>query len=182
MSHVNEIILNMQVTVSFWEFQVEDLDTDKLVNLIIEQGDKKDRKTNVKADMTDWNMTSQPLFKQITDRVEDVVQEWYWTRAGVQLLTNVSACWGAVYRKGDFAVPHSHLPDSYSFVYYPKVEAGCSPLMFKGYTYEPKEGYGIIFPSYLDHMVQPETLDSIRVVVAGNLEAKAYRDPHPALE
>lgn len=79
-------------------------------------------------------------------------------------------------------MPHAHLPDSYSFVYYPKVDPGCSPLMFKGYTYEPKTGYGVIFPSYLDHMVKPETNDSIRVVVAGNLEATAYRDPLPALE
>lgn len=182
MPHINETIVNIQVTVPFWEFQVDDLDNEKLVELILEQGDKKDRKTNVKADMTDWNMTRQPLFKQITDRVEDVVKDWYWTRSGVQLLTNVSACWGAVYRKGDFAVPHAHLPDSYSFVYYPKAEAGCSTLMFKGYNYQPKTGYGVIFPSYLDHMVKPEESDSIRVVVAGNLEVKAHRDPLPALE
>lgn len=182
MPHVNEIILNMQVTVSFWEFQVDDLDNDKLVELILAQGDRKNRQTNVKADMTDWNMTTHAPFKQITDRVEDIVKEWFWTRAGVQLLTNVSACWGAVYHKGDYTVPHAHLPDSYSFVYYPKVDPGCSPLMFKGYTYEPKTGYGVIFPSYLDHMVKPETNDSIRVVVAGNLEATAYRDPLPALE
>jgi hypothetical protein len=182
MSHVNETIVNIQVMVPFWEFQVDHLDDNKLVELILEQGDKKDRKTNVKADMTEWNMSTHEPFQQIVSRVEDVIKEWYDTRAGMNVLTTLTACWGAVYRKGDCAVPHSHLPDSYSFVYYPKVEADCSPLMFKGYTYFPKTGYGVIFPSYLDHMVKTVESDSIRVVVAGNLGVTAHRDPLPALE
>jgi hypothetical protein len=182
MSHVNETIVNIQVMVPFWEFQVDHLDDDKLVELILEQGDKKDRKTNVKADMTEWNMSTHEPFQQIVCRVEDVIKEWYDTRAGVVVLTSLTACWGAVYRKGDCAVPHSHLPDSYSFVYYPKAEPGCSTLMFKGYTYQPKTGYGVIFPSYLDHMVKTEESDNLRVVVAGNLGVTALRDPTPVLE
>jgi hypothetical protein len=177
MKQINNIHLNIQIPVSVWEFQIEDINNDNLVKIILEQGDKQNRTSNVKADMTDWNMTSYTPFKQITDQVEDIVKDWYWQHAKIQLLTNISACWGAVYRKGDFTVPHEHLPDSYSFVYYPKAEVECSPLVFNGYTYQPKTGYGLIFPSYLTHMVYPETSENIRVVVSGNLEAKAYRDP-----
>jgi hypothetical protein len=176
MKQINNINLNIQVAVSFWEFQIEEIDNHDLVKIILEQGDKQNRKSNVKADMTNWNMTSYTPFKQITDQVEDIVKDWYWQNANIQLLTNISACWGVVYRKGDFAVPHEHLPDSYSFVYYPQAEAGCSSLIFNGYTYQPKTGYGLIFPSYLTHMVNPEMSENIRVVVSGNLEVTAYRD------
>lgn len=176
MQQINEIISNIEVAVSFWEFQIEKIDNNRIVKIILEQGDRQKRRSNVKADMTEWNMTGVEPFKQITDQVENIVKDWYWQNARIQLLTNISACWGAVYRKGDFTVPHEHLPDSYSFVYYPKAEVGCSLLKFNGYDYQPKTGYGLIFPSYLTHMVNPETSENIRVVVSGNLEVTAYRD------
>ena len=178
MPHVTEYIQTVPVDMRLWEFQIDNADAiNKLIiDVLQEQGDRKQSSTNVKAQMSEWNMLEYEPFKVVADRAQEVVREWYHTRAGIILNTNVTACWGAVYRKGDYTINHAHLPDSYSFVYYPKAEENCAPLVIQGYSYQPKTGYGLIFPSWADHFVPKTFLDDDRVVVAGNMEVSAQRD------
>lgn len=177
MQIVTEHITTVPVELRLWEFQIANADkvNNEIINILNEQGDKKESQTNVKAQMSDWNMLSYHPFNVVAERAQEVVREWYATRAGVILHTKITACWGAVYRKGDYTINHAHLPDSYSFVYYPKAEEGCSPLILQGYSYQPRTGYGLIFPSWVEHFVPKSFADDDRVVVAGNMEVCAER-------
>ena len=69
---------------------------DGLKEVILETGDKQNRKTIVIGDMTDWNMRHHTCFDNIAKFVE--------TKVGGE----VYDIWGAVYNKGDYAGKHSH--------------------------------------------------------------------------
>lgn len=178
MQIVTEHITTVPVELRLWEFQIDNANkvNQEIIDILIEQGDRKHSLTNVKAQMSEWNMTEYDPFKVVADRAQEVVREWYHTRSGIILNTKLTACWGAIYRRGDYTINHAHLPDSYSFVYYPKAEEGCAPLVLEGYSYQPRTGYGLIFPSWVYHFVPKSFAADDRVVVAGNMEVSAERD------
>ena len=177
MQIVTEHITTIPVELRLWEFQIDNADkvNQEIIDILNEQGDKQQFRSNVKAQMSDWNMSEYAPFKVVAERAQEVVREWYHTRAGIRLNTHLTACWGAIYRAGDYTLNHAHLPDSYSFVYYPKAEKDCSPLVLQGYTYQPRTGYGLIFPSWVEHGVPRSNSTTDRIVVAGNMEVCAER-------
>ena len=103
----------------------------------------------------------------------------------------MTTCWGSIYKKGDYATLHAHVPALYSWVYYVKVEDDAAPLHFprkvigdvndpnfgwkddnpdSGLYYKPKSGTGIIFPGWFQHQVPEHTGDNERIIVVGNVE------------
>ncbi len=140
--------------------------------IILETGDVQKRTTNVKALMTNWLMTEHAPFKMISDHVENIVHYFYKNNTTLDIKTFMTTCWGAIYKKGDYSEPHAHSPAFLSWVYYVKAGKNCSELKFyNGYSYKPKSGYGIIFPGWLIHEVDPEQFDDERIIVVGNIEA-----------
>ena len=82
---------------------------------------------------------------------------------------NLYNCWGAIYKKDDFAVEHDHRPSTYSFVYYLK-SSGNTPLEFPKSEFKLKvtDDDLIIFPGYIPHSVPKHNNDEERLLLAGN--------------
>ena len=148
-------------------------DNDLFEKQIRESGDAQDRKTNVKADMTEWLLTKYESFRSLG--VDVVVNHLpHLNRLPVDGSTFdwvIMALWGNIYNKGDYTVPHEHMPSPYSFTYYVKVPDGSAPLIFDdlGETWYPKEGDLVLFPGYVKHSVPEHTIDENRISIAGNL-------------
>lgn len=99
----------------------------------------------------------------------------------------LSSAWINENGKGDFNMPHIHPNSSFSAILYIKAPEDCGNLVFKNPTslsaypikdtilgfcgaweVAPKEGLFCVFPSYLEHYVEPSKSDSKRISVAFN--------------
>ena len=183
-----------------WEFSLQDKDTDglgidhvhqEIERITRESNDARERTTNVQAHMTKWVMLDHKPFKIISDKVEKTIQDYFHEYTDLDLETFMTTCWGSIYKKGDYATLHAHVPALYSWVYYVKVEDDAAPLHFprkvigdvndpnfgwkddnpdSGLFYKPKRGTGIIFPGWFQHQVPEHTGDNERIIVVGNVE------------
>lgn len=138
---------------------------------ILKAGDEQMRRTNVKAQMTQWFMHTQDLtFAKIVDLAVEFAKEQSPYSVGLEPFD----CWGSISRKGDFTKSHDHWPHPWSWVYYAEVSDSCSPLRFddspNGFRFKPDRGDLILFPGWLYHSVEPQHTDFERVIVAGNLK------------
>lgn len=177
-TYLKEEIVNLNTNITFMEFMgpsFEDYSLDEIhddvIKIIKDSGDGQNRTTNVKAYMTKWLMTEHLPFKIICDHVENIIQAYYRAKTTLQIETFMTTCWGAIYKRGDYSEPHSHVPALWSWVYYVKANKNSSPLVFTdGHTYQPRSGYGILFPGWLVHEVPPHEDDEERIIVVGNVE------------
>lgn len=151
----------------------------KELNVQLEQdiricGDQQNKTTNVKALMTHWDMYNHSeafskFVTWVTERFTECPLDSFQRQRDYKL----NALWGMIYRDGEHAIPHHHLPAYFSFVYFVKVSDYSSPLMFKASnTYiKPEIGKLVFFPSYLLHYVPKQTIDEERITIAGNIMA-----------
>tara|TARA_B100000035_G_scaffold303215_1_gene301575 strand:- start:358 stop:945 length:588 start_codon:yes stop_codon:yes gene_type:complete len=148
----------------------------KLEKDIRDVGDKQNRETNVKGDMTYWQMhTRYDSFKSLLKIICGHHIDSYWNLKLVQggkVKLYCPSMWGAVYKKGDYTKEHAHVGSKFSFTYYVKAEENCSPLVFTWpgvMQIRPKTGDLLIWDSEYQHMVPEETTDNDRICIAGNL-------------
>ena len=155
---------------------------EELLPLLENYPDEMGRKTSVKATMTKykWDPKSDRL-----ERLKNNILEFAnyncsfeWT-GGVYARYFMWEFWANIYRKGDYAEPHSHRPNILSFVYFLKTKWYHSPLTFKSRWDEPiskrirpKEGTFIIFPSHLNHFVSKHRYRETRMTLSGNMRIK----------
>ena len=144
-----------------------------LVDLICKecQNDPQQRKTNVKAFMSRWDLydgTIEKLVVWIKDLIETKLYMKSISVPDESDVFRLSDCWGAVYVKGDYAQEHTH-ESSFSFVYYVHVPDNSAPLVFTTSDTKiyPQEGDVIIFPGNVWHHVPRNESDG-RVILAGN--------------
>ena len=142
-------------------------DLSKIIKLV---GDTQNRKTNVKADMTDWFMQREyPIFNSVGDIAIKFAQE----ASPCEVQLELCDIWGAVYKRGDFTKTHDHWPHPWSFSYYVKSD-GTTPIMFPDspcYLY-PKTNDMVLFPGILRHGVPGHESDEERIIVSGNINIK----------
>lgn len=188
-SVVTEINIELQVPIRLWEFSLEHIGIEAQNKLhsdildIVDSGvchrEPEKTRANRTTTMSEWCMHREyPIFRIIANRAEAVIQEWFMINARMTLLTNLTACWYASYDIGQQTIAHEHSPDLFAFSYYVQVDSDTTPLIFPGYpgySYQPKQGYGVIFPAWLTHQVLPHTSLRPRVVVAGNIEGTALQ-------
>ena len=132
--------------------------------------------SNVKASIhTEWdwepgNITFRNLKSFIREEIERHFQPGD-TAGGGRYMLKVSNFWANVYEKGDYAQPHDHKPNDYSFAYFVKSKWYDSPLIFTDSRkrIRPKEGKFVIFPAYLYHHVPKHRYDDTRITLSGNL-------------
>ncbi len=147
----------------------------KVKDIILAQGDRMNRQTNVKADMTEWYMhRKHEVFKAITD---DAMQ-WAKENSPHPVEMEVFDCWGSIGRRGDFTKIHDHWPHPWAFCYYAEVDETTQPIIFpdgqgEAHVVKPQSGDIALFPGWLYHGVEKSTTDSERVIVAGNLSFKS---------
>jgi len=141
-----------------------------LSNSILTYGDKQQRKTNVKAHMTDWFMHKE--YKTF-DIVGELALQLAIANSPHKIQFELFDIWGVIYQKGDFTKSHDHWPHPWSFVYYVE-SSGETPLIFPDapqgahYVYA-KTGDIVLFPGWIRHNVPIHEDDSQRIIVAGNL-------------
>ena len=155
---------------SIYVTSLDGYDNEIFANQILEIGDKQNRLTNVKADMTEW----QTFFPQWKDLSRDIVKNHLRKLVcEIEATWIVHSLWGINYKKGDHTIFHDHSPSTFSFSYYVRASKKSSPLIFSDIDYEllPKENDLIIFPSHLKHGVPSQILDSERIVISGNINA-----------
>ena len=145
-----------------------------LEKYIRQQGDRIKHKSNVKAQMTEWNMQIEAggeHFQKLVDWTREVSVDI----SPVQFIPDCYDCWGAVYRKGEYTQSHDHWPAIWSWTYYVNVTSQCSPIIFSNsdYKVQPMNGLLVMFPGWVKHEVPPQESDHERVMVAGNLNCRS---------
>ena len=144
-------------------------DLTKIIKMV---GDTQNRKTNVKADMTDWFMQRE---YQIFNSVGDIAIKFAQEASPCEVQFELYDIWGAVYKRGEFTKAHDHWPHPWSFSYYVKSD-GTTPITFPDdpayhYLY-PKTNDIVLFPGILRHGVPIHDSDEERIIVSGNINIK----------
>ncbi len=167
-----------------------------LKEIIRNHGDEQQHASNVKADMTDWFMHQKyQEFKQLSIHVEAELKKVTGTgrdrNSKKELPFVTTECWGAVYRKGDETVPHTHWSSLWSWCYYLKVPEDAPPFQFvnvyreskgdkvnldhinnlTGKTFDiyPQVDDLLFFPSHMRHGVPKSKSNEERIMIAGNV-------------
>ena len=155
----------------------------KNINPILESeirklGGEKTNQTNLKCFMTSYECHKlSKSFRNFSDYVLLIVKD----NLKFKLKHCMLDIWGAIYRRGEYAVSHKHSGDKcgVSFVYFVNVTKECSPLIFQNIEkpwedndtiITPENGKLVIFDQRLQHYVPPQKVDHERVIVAGNID------------
>lgn len=141
------------------------------------------------------NILGLPQLVELHTFIKDTVQNIH---QSVGLYGNVefTNSWFSINRKYSYHESHNHCPDIWSGVYYVQAEESDATISFlnkvmidSGWPYSAKKaaqtdfvsnkvtcpvktGMLIVFPSYLDHMVNQHLTDNERVTIAFNLNIK----------
>ena len=138
--------------------------------------------SNVKASIhTEWDWEPDNItFRNLKAYIKEEIEKHYKPgarSAGRRVMLKVGNFWANVYKKGDYAQPHCHKPDNFSFAYFVKSKWYDSPLVFteSGKRVRPQEGTFVAFPSYLMHHVPKHRYNDTRITLSGNLDIKHRR-------
>lgn len=132
-------------------------------------GDSMKGGTNVKATMTSFLIWEQSkVFNILLDNIKKIASSLVQIPIGTHDYILDSA-WGAIYKKGNYTIPHHHLPWANAFVYYLQ-SSGNTPLLFddSNFKINPIDDTLVIFPAYLTHSVPLHNEEDDRVCIAGN--------------
>jgi Rps23 Pro-64 3,4-dihydroxylase Tpa1-like proline 4-hydroxylase len=137
--------------------------------------DKQDRKTNVKATMTEWDIKS-PQINKFKVYILNELNKFLGTKTAnafkVRYQLRYINCWANIYNKGDYTIKHDHFPCYWSFVYFLETKWYHSSLKFSdsGKGIRPKEGRFVFFPGYVWHHVNEHKFKEQRITLSGNLD------------
>lgn len=154
------------------DYPVHDFIKPRLLEIMNQAGFPNSQKTNVKADMTEWNIEAKDISimhewisSLIAPKMKNFDEDNSWVKG-----LNFHNTWFARYNLGDKTTVHMHLPSVFSWVYFLNTPEGSSPLVFptSGREIEPIEGTLVVFPSCTYHSVPPNGCEG-RIVMAGNI-------------
>ena len=161
-----------------WKCKLNEPELNKtLIKIIDQRGDEQAHSTNIKAYMTSYKMQSEMGFKELQDRVLDIIRI-----ITLQIYKQVtqytcSDMWGAKYKSGEGAIIHHHWPSTWSFVYYLTAPKNAPGLFFpdSNEEIEIEPGLLLVFKGDVAHGVKPTEFEGYRYIVAGNyLVKEAY--------
>jgi uncharacterized protein (TIGR02466 family) len=149
-----------------------DVDKDQLVSLALEQS-YIDREKCTGKQTANFLLYDHPqiipMFKDIQIYVNEISERW-----GIDKKLKIKNYWFNIHKKGDYGNSHFHREGTLSGVIYLKSPTDCGKIVFertdlqehyfeadsvteysyKHYSYEPKEGRLLLFPSYLKHRIE----------------------------
>ena len=144
--------------------------------------------TNVKAKHTewDWQQNHSQVIKFKAWILNEVRKEFgkFACIGEKEDKLEVVNFWANIYNKGDYAVPHMHLPCYVSFAYFLKSKWYHPSLVFShhGESVRPKDGRIVIFPSWVYHHVRKHRFAEQRITLSGNVAIlKDWENPDPYL-
>jgi uncharacterized protein (TIGR02466 family) len=149
-----------------------DINIDQLVSLALEQS-YIDRQKCTGKQTNNFLLYDHPqiipLFKDIQIFVNEITERW-----GIAKKLKVKNYWFNIHEKGHYGNSHYHREGIISGVLYLKSPQDCGKIVFertdlqehyfeadnvteysyKNYSYEPKVGRLLLFPSYLKHRIE----------------------------
>tara|TARA_Y100000817_G_scaffold137769_1_gene108032 strand:+ start:52 stop:684 length:633 start_codon:yes stop_codon:yes gene_type:complete len=153
----------------------------RLEKFIRNTGDQMKRTTNLKADMTWFNVESKE-FEELQNIIKPYLAKFFLNNNHDKTLCMTPEfveTWGALYNKDDYTVTHVHEPCKLSWIYYVKVSENTAPLYIHQIVNEegkreifqipPKISDLVMFPSWTPHSVPKQKTDEERICVAGNV-------------
>ena len=164
--------------ITTFECKLNDPKMDKEIKKVIDDyGDRQNHKTNVKAQMTEWDMYHEPGFKKLADitlNISKQISKAKYNRSINPILSNL---WGMKYKSEEIALSHDHWPAIWSFAYYLNVPKGAPGLFFpdmgeQGGERKIEPGLLIFFEGHIKHAVRPAKFKGYRYVVSGNIKEK----------
>ena len=146
---------------------------EEIVSILENYSDCQNRKSNVKATMTEWNILSPQIDKFKRYILNEIEHEFghRMVNSKGNLTPIFGDLWGNIYHKGDYTMVHNHSPAMFSLVLFLKTKWYHSSLLFtdSGERIRPKEGRFIIFPAYLWHEVAKHRYNESRITLSGNI-------------
>ena len=167
--------LPLKGTLTTFECMLNEPKMDKLIiKEINKQGDKMQHTSNVKAQMTEWQMYEKPGFKDLADIAKTIGNRISKLKYNVDVSLSLRNIWGMKYKSEEIAVPHDHWPALWSFAYYVNAPEGASGLFFpemgdQGGERKLEKGLLIFFQGHIRHAVRQSKFKGYRYVVSGNL-------------
>ena len=175
------------------------LDLNLLTNAIVEWS-KKDKgltKTNVKGWHSQTNMHTIPVFKPLVDELYQMQREIY-KEEFLERQPRLGNMWANINYKGSLNRPHVHANSLFSGAYYIKVPKDSGLLKLndprQGTHFikparkekvplhlapeihvQPQENRIIMFPSWLEHCVEMNESDDIRISVSFNFLQNGFQ-------
>jgi len=146
----------------------------EVYDCLLHYEDKQNHETNVKAVMTEWNLTSpeiQKLKDYIIKSLKNLPAQLKWGPSGDFEFKNL---WANIYRYGEYTNSHGHLPEDLTMVYFLTAEEGDAPLLLddsKTPIY-PQEGLLALFPAYVRHSVPKHMSNNVRITFSGDINRK----------
>ena len=153
----------------------------RLEKFIRNTGDQMKRSTNLKADMTWFNVESKE-FEELHNIIKPYLAKFFINdkiEKSLCMTPEFVETWGALYNKEDYTVTHVHEPCKLSWIYYVKVSENTAPLYIHQIVNEegkrevfqipPKISDLVMFPSWTPHSVPKQKTDEERICVAGNV-------------
>ena len=183
--------------VEVFKIQTEGIDNKKLSDIVYEK--EKNETSGQKPNMGGWrslgNLIDDKRFIKILENVDKGFQTVHETNNYIdEVKIVVESMWVNVNRPTNYNKSHIHAEVHWSFVYYIKVQEKSGDLVFedprirrtmqtqaifkKDYyslasaatiSLTPQVGDLIIFPSYLEHFVEPNLSEEPRISISGNI-------------
>lgn len=122
-------------------------------------------------------------FDELIDGVKWYVTRFLKERYGKELPIRHFEWWFMINNRGDYNVPHVHGKADLSAVFYVKAPENCGNLVLnrtggsrhsalpdtKAISITPEDGMLHLFPSYVQHWVEPSESDEERISIAMNV-------------
>ena len=174
MSNIISVNHNAQILVG--EYQFADRVKEEVLSRLKDCNPIPQDNSNVKASLhTEWDWEEDNItFRNLKGFIREEIERYYQPggrSGGARAWLRTYSFWANVYKKGDYAISHSHKPHDFSFAYFVKSKWYYPPLVFthSGTRIRPKEGRYVIFPAYLKHHVPKHRYNDTRITLSGNL-------------
>ena len=144
---------------------------EKCIEEIYRLGDSMDQQTNVKAQMTSYQIWNESrVFDTLISNIDDSINKLIPIDIP-QVKYKTGDAWGAVYKEGHYARYHTHHPHQLAWVYYLK-STGDTPLVFDDCDFKvnPIDDTLVVFPGYVTHSVPKHIEKEDRICLAGNVD------------
>jgi len=162
---------------TIFETKIDDKEMDKeLIEIIDKRGDEQNHTSNVKAQMTSYDMKDEKPFKKLISYMDKAIVSSCMDIYKTKPLLTFRDIWGMKYKSNEEAIPHNHFPAFFSCVYYVNVPEGCPGIVFTDCDImkKPYNGLLLLFEGNINHHVPKVEYEGYRYVVAGNCYLKHF--------
>ena len=181
-----------------WTSKIDDYEKiNNMMNNYIYNLQKKDPEGVVKSNLKGWHSKNfdmkgveiKNFIEAIKKNINKAIHDMGWDLS-IQEVT-LSNMWAIINKKGAMNHKHHHSNSDLSAAYYVTAKEGCGDIIFydprPGKVYKhplsikpnllnadnngvtPEPGMLVLFPSYLEHSVNPNTSDHERIVISFNI-------------